>query len=453
MSPTVPTLPAGRGPLSRVALLACTALVLAACAPAAPPAAAPTSAPAGASGAVELSFFYPVAVGGPITKIIDGYADDFNKGNPGIKVVPTFAGSYQDTLTKIQTTLEGGGAPPDTAVLLSTDLYALKDADYIVPLDDFVKASGGDQLLSDFYEAFMLNSRASGKVWGIPFQRSTPVLYYNKDLFKAAGLNPDQPPKTWNDMVDQARKLTRPDGQQWGIEIPSDGFPYWLFQGMAIGNGKNLVGDAGNKAFFNDAAVVEALQRWIDLSEKDRVAPPGITQWATAPNDFTSGKTAMLWHTTGSLTNILQEAGGRFSVGVGFLPGLKQNGAPTGGGNFYLFKKTPADRQQAAWKFIQFMSSPERQARWSIDTGYVAARKTAFDTPALKEYAAKTPQVLVARDQLQSASKELATHSGPEIQKTFGNALQAALTGKKTPQQAMDDAQKDADRLLSQFPD
>jgi sn-glycerol 3-phosphate transport system substrate-binding protein len=468
-----------RGALSRVALLVCALFVLAACAPSNPPASAPTTPPAAkaattapaapaattapaakaatpapaATGTLELTFFYPVAVGGPITKIIEGYADDFNKANPGIKVVPTFAGSYQDTLTKIQTTLEGGGAPPDTAVLLSTDLYALKDADYIVPLEDFVKGSGGDQLTSDFYDAFMLNSRAGGRLWGIPFQRSTPVLYYNTDLFKAAGLDPNQPPKSWNEMVEQARKLTKPEGQQWGLEIPSDGFPYWLFQGMAIGNGKNLVGDAGNKVFFNDPAVVAALQRWIELSEKEKVSPPGITQWATAPNDFTSGKTAMLWHTTGSLTNILKEARGRFDVGVGFLPGLKQNGAPTGGGNFYLFKKTPPERQQAAWKFIQFMSSPEQQARWTIDTGYVAARKSAFETPAMKEYAAKAPQVLVARDQLQFASKELSTHSGPEIQKTFGNALQAALTGKKTPQQAMDDAQKDADKLLTQFPD
>lgn len=433
----------------RLAALAGVSLLLAACAPAAGPAA--PSAPGGPAGAaVELSFFYPVAVGGPITKIVEGYAEEFNKANPGIKVTPTFAGTYQDTLTKIQTTLEGGGTPPDTAVLLSTDLYTLKDADYIIPLDE-VARSAGDAFLGDFFDAFMLNSRADGKVYGIPFQRSTPVLYYNKDAFKEVGLDPEQPPKTWADMVAAARKLTKPGGERWGIEIPSDGFPYWLFQGMAIGNGKNVVGEAGNKVFFDDPAVVQALQAWLDLASTEKVAPEGIVQWATTPNDFTSGKTAMAWHTTGSLTNILKEA--RFPVGVGFLPGLKQNGAPTGGGNFYLFKKTPPEKQQAAWKFIQFMASPEIQARWTMDTGYVAARKSAWDTPAMKEYAAKTPQVLVARDQLQFAQKELATHSGPEIQKIFGNGLQAALTGKKSPQQAMQDAQRDADKLLSQFKD
>lgn len=425
-------------------------LALSACAPPANNGAAP-AAPAGGGAPVEVSFFYPVAVGGPITKIIDGYAEEFNKANPDIKVVPTFAGSYADTLTKIQTTLEGGGATPDTAVLLSIDLYTLKDADYIVPLDQLVAAAGGQAFIGDFYDAFMLNSRAGGQVWGIPFQRSTPVLYFNKDHFKEVGLNPDQAPKSWAEMVAAAKKLTKPDGQRWGLEIPSDGFPYWLFQGIAIGNGQNVVGDVGNKVFFNQPAVVEAVQAWVDLSTKDRVAPQGIVQWATTPNDFTGGKASMIWHTTGSLTNILKEA--KFPVGVGFLPGLKQPGAPTGGGNFYLFKKTPPEKQRAAWKFVQFMTSAEMQARWGIDTGYVATRKSAWNTKTMQDYTAKTPQALVAREQLQYAQKELATHSGPEIVKIFSNGLQAALTGKKSPQQAMADAQKEAEKILSQFKD
>lgn len=415
---------------------------------AAKPAASPAAASA-AAGTTELSFFYPIAVGGPITKIIDAYVADFMKANPNIKVTPTFAGSYQDTTTKIQTTIDGGGQPPDTAVLLSTDLYAVKDADYVIPLDDFIHSSGGDKLVGDVFDAFMANSKDGGKVYGFPFQRSTVVMYYNKDLFKEAGLDPETPPKTWADMIAAAKKFAKPDGSRWGVEIPSDGFPYWVFQGMTLGLGKNIIGDAANKVTFNDPVVIQALQDWVDLGAKEKVSPASITIWATTPTDFTSGKSAMIWHTTGSLTNILKEA--KFQVGVAFLPGHKQPGSPTGGGNFYLFKKTPAAKQQAAWKLIQFMSSPEIQARWTIDTGYVAARKSAWDTPALKDYASKTPQVLVARDQLQHAGKELSTHDGPHVTEIFGNSLQAALTGKKSPGDAMKDAQDQADKILSQF--
>jgi sn-glycerol 3-phosphate transport system substrate-binding protein len=335
-------------------------------------------------------------------------------------------------------------------VLLSTDLYTLVDADAIVPLDDQIKQAG-DAYIKDFFDAFMTNTRYQGKVWGIPFQRSTPVLYYNKDQFKEVGLDPEKPPKTWAEQQEMAAKLTKPGGERWGLEIPSDGFPYWLFQGIAIGNGKNVVGDEANKVYFNDPAVVGALQALVDASKSQKVMPEGIIQWATVPSDFTAGKAAMVWHTTGSLTNILKEA--KFPVGVGFLPGLKQNGAPTGGGNLYVFKKSTDAEKAAAWKFVQFMTSPERAAQWSIDTGYVATRKSSYETPALKEYAAKTPQALVARDQLQFAGKEMATHSGPQITKIVSDGIQAALTGTKQPQKAMDDAQQDADRILKQFKD
>lgn len=452
----------GAGTLATLALAACgasaTATPPATTAPTpAPPAAgggtvatAAATKPAGGGATSELNFFYPVAAAGPIASIVNGYADEFNKATTGIKVIPTFTGSYTDTLTKVQTTIDGGGAPPDVAIMLSTDLYSLKDADYVVPLDDLV-TTAGQGFIGDFYDAFLLNSKADGKVYGIPFQRSTPVLYYNKDLFKEVGLDPVQAPKNWAAMVEAAKKLNKADGSRWGIEIPSDGFPYWVFQGMAIGNGKNFVGDAGNKVFFNDPAVVEALQAWVNLGTQEKVAPATIVVWATTPADFTSGKAGMIWHTTGSLTSILKDA--KFPVGVGFLPGLKQNGAPTGGGNFYLFKKTAAEKRAAAVKFIQFMTQPEMEARWTIDTGYVAPRKSAWDTQVMKDYVAKTPQALVARDQLPFASKELATHSGSEVSKVFSDALQAALTGKSAPKAALDTAQAAADKILGQFKD
>lgn len=397
----------------------------------------------------EISFFFPSAASGPIVPTINGYVDEFNKQNNGIKVTPTYIGGYTDVTTKIQTTIDGGGQPPETAVLLSTDLYALKDADYIVPFTDYLK--GQDAYLNDFYPAFMKNSMDGNDVYGIPFQRSTPVMYYNKDLFQQVGLNPDQPPQKWADMVDAAKKLVKADGSRWGVEIPSDGFPYWVFQGMAIGNGKNYVDPSGNKVYFNDPAVVQALQAWVNLGATDKVAPNSIVVWATTPADLIGGKTAIAWHTTGSLTDIVKQSTGKFQIGVSFLPGLKGPGAPTGGGNFYIFKKTPKDKQQAAFKFIQYLSSPEMEARWTVDSGYVAARKSAWDQPVLKDYAQKVPQVLVARDQLQYADKEFSTHSGPQVQKAFGDELQAALTGKKTPQQAMDDAQKNVDNVLKQF--
>jgi sn-glycerol 3-phosphate transport system substrate-binding protein len=418
-----------------------------------PAAAVPTTAPGGGK-ATEISFYYPVAVGGPITKIIQGYADKFNTANPDIHVTPVFAGGYGDALTKIQTTVQGGGAPPEIAVLLSTDMQTLIDADLITPFDDLINATPtGKDLLADFYPAFMANSQQDGKTYGLPFQRSTPVLYYNKDLFKAAGLNPEQGPQTWDDLVAYGQKLTKKDAAgnatTWGVEIPSDGFPYWLFQSFAIENGHNVVGDDPAKVSFNDPSTAEALQFFGDLSQKDGIEPKGVVVWNTTPDDFLAGKAAMIYHTTGSLSKILSTA--KFPVGVSFMPKKVQFGAPTGGGNFYLFKKTDPAKQQAAWKFIQFLISPEQTAQWSIDTGYIASRKSAYDVQAMKDYGAKYPQALVARDQLQYAAKELTGHNSAQLQKILGNAVQSVVTGKAQPQAALDDAQTQADKLLSQF--
>src|SRR5262245_51793836 len=125
---------------------------------------------------VELSFYYPVAVGGPITKIIDGYAADFEKENPGIKIRAIYAGTYQDTLVKALTAFKSG-EPPDIAVLLSTDMFTLIDEDAVTPFDPLLTSDADKAWAKSFYPAFMENSQTGGKTWGIPFQRSTIVMY------------------------------------------------------------------------------------------------------------------------------------------------------------------------------------------------------------------------------------------------------------------------------------
>jgi sn-glycerol 3-phosphate transport system substrate-binding protein len=399
----------------------------------------------------EISFFYPVAVGGPIAKLIDTYAADFAKDNPGIKVTPIYAGSYQDTIVKALTANKSG-TPPVTSVLLSTDMFTLIDEDAIVPIDNFVKTADDKAWLGGFYKAFLQNSQSGGKTWGVPFQRSTIVQYYNKELFKAAGLDPNKPPATWAELADAAKKLTVKDASgkvtQYGVQIPSSGFPYWLFQGLAIQNDVVMANDTGNAVRFDDPKVIEALQYWVDLA-KQGVHPPGIVEWGTTPKDFFEKKVAIMWTTTGNLTNVRTNA--KFDFGVAMLPAAKRKGSPTGGGNFYIFKKSTPEQQEAAFKFIKWITQPERAARWSIDTGYVAVSEAAYATDALKKYGTEFPPALVARDQLPFALAEFSTHDNQRVTKALNDGLQAALTGTKTPAQAMQDAQKEADRLLRGF--
>ncbi len=396
-----------------------------------------------------MPFFYPVAVGGPITKTIDGYAADFEKENPGIKLKPIYTGSYQDSITKALTAVKSG-EPPVTSILLSTDMYSLIDEDAIVPFDELVKTPDDQAWLKSFYPAFMENSQTGGKTWGIPFQRSTIVLYWNKEAFKEAGLDPNKAPTNWKEMAEYGEKLTKRDAAgkvtQWGVQIPSSGFPYWLFQGLAIQNGVNLMNAAGTEVYYDKPEVIAALQYWVDLVKKYKVHPEGIVEWGTTPKDFFERKVAMMWTTTGNLTNVKNNA--KFDFGVAMLPAGKQRGSPTGGGNFYIFKKSTPAQRDAAFKFIKWVTTPARAAQWGIDTGYVAVRADAWDTPAMKQYVAGFPAAAVARDQLPYAKAELSTHDNQRVTKALNDGLQAALTGTKTPEAAMKDAQREAERIL-----
>ena len=402
--------------------------------------------------ATEITFYYPIAVGGPITKIVDGYAEQFTKENPSVRVKPIYTGTYQESIVKALTAHKSG-EPPTTAILLSTDMFTLIDEDAVVPWDDVAKAADDVQWMKSFFPAFMKNSQTGGKTWGIPFQRSTIVLYWNKEIFKEVGLDPNKPPATWAEQADFAQKLVKRDASgnvtRWGVQVPSSGFPYWLFQGFTTQNDVLLMNEAGTQTHYDDPKVIEALQYWVDLSQKHKVMAPGVIEWGTTPKDFFERKTAMMWTTTGNLTNVKNNA--KFDFGVAMLPAGRHRGSPTGGGNFYVFKKASPAQQQAAVKFAKWMTSPERAAQWGIDTGYVAVRPDAWQTAAMKKYVDGFPAAAVARDQLQYAVAELSTHDNQRVTKALNDGLQAALTGAKSPGQAMKDAQAEAERILRPY--
>jgi sn-glycerol 3-phosphate transport system substrate-binding protein len=399
----------------------------------------------------EISFYFPVAVGGPITKIIDGYAADFQREIPTIKVTPIYAGTYQDTLTKAQTALKANSGP-QLAVLLSTDVFSLIDDDLIVPFDALAQTEADRAWLRSFYPAILKNGEVNGHTWGVPFQRSTIVLYWNKAAFQDAGLGAERPPVTWDEHAAFAQKLTKRDGDavtRWGVQIPGTGFTYWLFQALATEAGGTLANADGTATTFTRPACVEALRYWIDLTSKYHAHPPGIVDWGTTPRDFLEQKVAMIWTTTGNLSNI--RANARFPFGVAMLPADKQRGSPTGGGNFYMFKSATPPQRDAGLRFLRWITSPERAAQWGIDTGYVATLPDAWETPAMKKYAADFPAAAVARDQLQYAVAELSTHDNQRVTQALNNGLQAALLGHMTADAALGEAQATATRLLRPF--
>ena len=264
-----------------------------------------------------IDFYYPTSTDNPAVEIFQRYADEFNAANPDIEVVPVYAGGYDDITAAARNSIQNDMPGPDVAVLLAVDLFDFIDNDYIVPAQDFIDAMpDGEAYTEDFFPAFMENSvDGEGEIWTIPFQRSTPILFYNRDLFREAGLNPDQPPRNREELLETAQALTTND--RHGLYVPSAGFPYWLFQSFAIAHGQNLVEQSPTEVYFNEPEVVEALDFFMSLSEAG-VQPEGALSFFDAPELFLEEEVAMIYHTTGSLTNIRQSAD--FEVGVSFLP-------------------------------------------------------------------------------------------------------------------------------------
>ena len=407
--------------------------------------------PALAEEPLQLTMYFPVNVGGDAAKLIDQMTADFNAENPDIQVQSVYTGNYDDTVTAIQTAIQGGNAP-DLFVSLATQRFTMADTKMAMPLDDLIAADPeGQAFIDDFIDGFMLDSYVDGSIYSIPFQRSTMVMFYNKDAFAEVGLDPEAPPKNWDEMVEYAQKLTNENRYGVGIALNS-GSAQWAFTGFSLQNctnGVGLMSADGKEVYFNTPENIEALQLWLDLQNKYKCMALGIVQWTDLPTQFLAGEVAMIYHTTGNLTNIKNNA--TFDFGVCFLPAGRQYGAPTGGGNFYITNGISEERQKAAWEFIKFCCSTERAAQWSIDTGYVATRESCYETQLLKDYYESFPEALVAYQQLPYAQPELTTYSAAEMWRILNDNIQAAVTGEMTAAEALEAAQQQGDDLLFDY--
>lgn len=409
---------------------------------------------------IELDMYFPVSVGGGPDALITALCEEFHAENPGIKVNPVYAGSYADTRTKVMAAIQGGDTPA-LALMFSIDLYQLYSMGVLYDYNTFCTTEEDQAWLNGFYQGFMENSRlpqADGSflTYGIPWQRSTIIMYYNKDAFREVDLDPEAPPTTWAELEEYAAKLTKKDEAgntvRYGVQIPSDkaGYAYWMLQTFTLTQGgQNLMSADGTEVYFNHEKTIKGLEFWKSLSDKGYQAP-GTAKWSTTPSDFLEGKVAIMYHTTGNLSSVKKNA--TFDFGTSRLAAGESYGSPTGGGNFYLFKGVPEEETQAAFQFVKWMTSnPDRVAQWSIDTGYVATRPEAYETQRMIDYAASFPSALTARDQLEYAYAEFSVYDQGAVQDILDTAIEEVMTGAKDAAAALEEAQKKADSILIDY--
>jgi len=408
-----------------------------------------------ASAKTSIDFYFPVPVQGALAREMTRLVKEFNDASPDVEVVAAYTGSYDDTRLKTQAAVEAG-KPPAVTLMSANFVQEFVISGEIETIDDLLTENGGDPktFLDDFWPALRGNATTSGKIYAIPFQNSTPLLYINADHFKEVGLDPAKPPATWTEFVAAAAKLTKRDGDKitrYGFEMPGS-YDYlgWLTQAFTMSNGGQFFNvSTPGEVYYDQPSTRGALQFLHDLVFTHKVMPEGVIDPNQVSTDFFAGKASMVLLSTGSLSFIRN--GAKFPYTVAFVPRNLRNAVPIGGGSLIVFKGITPEQRKAAWKFVAYMTSPETLGSWSRFTGYFAPRKSSYDLPEMKAFVAEHPDALIAVKQLEYAQPWLSTYNVVAVRKAIEDQAQAVLSGKKQADEAVRDAQKNADEILRPY--
>lgn len=338
----------------------------------------------GSSGTIEFWSNHP----GSSKTVEQKLIADFEAANSGIKVKLVDAGkNYEEVAQKFNAALAGGQLP-DVVVVSDVTWFNFALNKQLTPLDDLISAAGIK--VGDYVDALYKDYDFGGKHYALPYARSTPLFYYNKEMWRAAGL-PDRGPKNWQEFKAWSTKLKAVAGADKTAFELADGTNYldWYFQNMAWD-----FGGAYSKEWtptFSDPKTVEAGQFLQDL------AKGGIVRFNKAPaTDFSAGLAACILESTGSLGGISKDA--KFEVGTAFLPGT--NNCPTGGAGVGIPAGITDARKQNALKFAEFLTNAQNTVTFTQATGYMPVRKSAVELPEEKAFLQKNPNAKTAIDQL-----------------------------------------------------
>ncbi|WP_336822354.1 ABC transporter substrate-binding protein [Sporosarcina sp. USHLN248] len=397
---------------------------------------------------VTIEFWH--AMSGSGQESIDEIVKGFNESQDKYQVNAEFQGSYEESLTKLRGVGGTKDAPAITQVFEVGTKYMI-DSGYIEPMQSFIDKDNYD--LSQLEENILNYYRVDGKLYSMPFNSSTPVMIYNKDAFKEAGLDPEKAPETFSEVIDAAAKLKT--DEMYGFSMLTYG---WFFEqlvatqgGLYVNEDNGRSGDA-TEALFNGPEGLNVF-RFLDTMNKAGTFGNFGTNWDDIRSAFATGKVAMYMDSSAGVAGAINNA--PFEVGVAYIPHadeVQRNGVVIGGASLWMSKGIAEEEQEAAWEFMKYLTTPEVQAKWHLDTGYFAINPKAYDEEIVKEKWAEYPQYKVTVDQLQDTIPGLATQGAlisvfPESRQQIVTALEELYQGKD-PQEVLDKAAEGTNRAM-----
>ncbi|MFI6348359.1 ABC transporter substrate-binding protein [Streptomyces sp. NPDC050560] len=342
-------------------------------------------------------------------------ADAFNESQQDIYVEVQFQGSYDECAQKAIISLLAAQAP-DLCVLSDVKWSKFYFGDALDPWDDYFDPG---ELDATYNKKLLDEGRLKGHTWWLPLARSTPLFYYNRTLFKKAGV-PDRAPTTYTELYEWAKEFTKIkiNGKAVALESYQKIDGDWQFQCTAWQFGGAF--SRGLDVTLDEGGAVEAGEYQRKLIFRDRIA-----YMADSPtNDMGNQLTATVITSTGGLKQLTEMAKtGGWELGTGFLPKQKKFAVNTGGGGLGIFRRAPRERKQAAVEFVRFLARPENAATWAVQTGYLPVVPAAVHTPELAKLMKDDPNFTTAVKQLEL------TRKGDQVRMMIPNANVRVYTG------------------------
>ena len=380
----------------------------------------------------EISFWH--SMGGVNGQAIDTLVKKFNDENEyGITVKAQYQGEYDDSLNKLKSS-QIGNMGADLVQVYEIGTRFMIESGWITPMQEMIDADNYD--VSQIEPNLAAYYTIDDQLYSMPFNSSTPIMYYNKEMFEKAGIT--EIPDSLEGIEAIGDKLLNEGGAG---QVMSLGIYGWFFeqfigkQGLEYANnGNGRIEAATAVAFDENGAAENILTAWKSLYDKGYA--PNVGKGGDAGlADFSAGKSAITLGSTASLKQILQDVNGKFEVGTAYFPKVKstdEGGVSIGGASLWALNNNDPKKTRATWEFVKFLISPESQAYWNAQTGYFPVTTAAQEEPVFKENVEKYPQFQTAIDQLHDSSPEYVgalLSVFPEARATVESEIENLLNG------------------------
>lgn len=374
------------------------------------------------------------SMGGKGQEALNAIVEDYNSSQEAIQVNAEYQGTYDESLTKFNA-VAGSDSAPTMIQTFEIGTKAMINSGQITPIQEFVDADGYD--MSGLEENITNYYSLDGKFYSMPFNSSTPVMYYNKDAFKAAGLDPEAAPETFEEIIEANKAIVAANPDMKGFALQAYG---WLWEQLLANQGALLLNnDNGRTDTPTEIGWTEeegkSIFNWVKQMVDDGTFANYGTNGDNMVAGFLAGDVAMFLQSSASSRDVIDNA--PFEVGIAYLPhpeAKERQGVVIGGASLWMIDGKPEEEQKAAWEFMKYLQTPEVQAKWHVGTGYFAINPAAYEEQTVIDAYAEKPQLQVTVDQLQATKPSYATQGAlmdmlPEGRKIMETALETVYNG------------------------